>query len=535
MDIRKNRLNSRMWRNVRKNVWFLSTLIIAVIAITLGIFGYLQYPQYNQLESMYGAIRLFTINVEVPVEENLNLSLEFARWLTLVVLVSGALGTVWYFFKNELSLLLLPFNKNHYIIVGLTEGAYSLANEMRVNHDQVVIIEKNPKNPFIEELRKKGCIIILKDISDLHFTNHLALHNAAGLIIYSMNDNENVEILFKAIEEYEWKRNFEKKMESYIHLNEKYFVKLIDAKIANKNINVSIFNQYELGAKYLFDQKPIYTNLDIVNESAKQGHILILGFGLEGKHVAIEAIRRSHFPNLKKLKMTIIDEQAVQKGDEFLGEFPCIHQSVEIKFISSKPLSNEFRNRLKEFAPEVTYVVLAFENDELDYKISTLLIEEFDQLPVALRLKNSNHLLHTHNIDQHQFKETFHYTDSKDISNKKYIIQDEMSQVAKMIHDIYSTENKSTPLDLWKNLSRMKQDSNMAQADHIDTKLYALGVKRIRKENRNLPWLNLAFDGQEDTDNEARLQAFMYQVKQNFSVKSSEESEQTLKTIETKL
>jgi len=59
--------------------------------------------------------------------------------------------------------------------------------------------------------------------------------------------------------------------------------------------------------------------------------------------------------------------------------------------------------------------------------------------------------------------------------------------------------------------------------------------KRIRKENRNLPWLNLAFDGQEDTDNEARLQAFMYQVKQNFRAKSSKESEQTLKTSETKL
>ena len=40
--------------------------------------------------------------------------------------------------------------------------------------------------------------------------------------------------------------------------------------------------------------------------------------------------------------------------------------------------------------------------------------------------------------------------------------------------------------------------------------------KKIRKEHRNLPWLNLAFDGQEDTDNEARLQAFMYQVRESF-------------------
>ena len=59
--------------------------------------------------------------------------------------------------------------------------------------------------------------------------------------------------------------------------------------------------------------------------------------------------------------------------------------------------------------------------------------------------------------------------------------------------------------------------------------------KKIRKEHRNLPWLNLAFDGQEDTDNEARLQAFMYQVKQNFDARSSSISENTMEAIETKL
>jgi predicted CoA-substrate-specific enzyme activase len=36
--------------------------------------------------------------------------------------------------------------------------------------------------------------------------------------------------------------------------------------------------------------------------------------------------------------------------------------------------------------------------------------------------------------------------------------------------------------------------------------------KRLRSEHPDLPWLNLAFDGQEDTNNEARLEAFMYQV-----------------------
>jgi predicted CoA-substrate-specific enzyme activase len=38
--------------------------------------------------------------------------------------------------------------------------------------------------------------------------------------------------------------------------------------------------------------------------------------------------------------------------------------------------------------------------------------------------------------------------------------------------------------------------------------------KRIRRDLPDLPWLNLAFDGQEDTDNSSRLEAFMFQVLQ---------------------
>ena len=55
--------------------------------------------------------------------------------------------------------------------------------------------------------------------------------------------------------------------------------------------------------------------------------------------------------------------------------------------------------------------------------------------------------------------------------------------------------------------------------------------KRIRKEHRDLPWLNLAFDGQEDTDNEARLEAFMYQVTQTFMEKSGKKADLSLITM----
>ena len=45
--------------------------------------------------------------------------------------------------------------------------------------------------------------------------------------------------------------------------------------------------------------------------------------------------------------------------------------------------------------------------------------------------------------------------------------------------------------------------------------------KRIRRDCPELPWLNLAFDGQTDTDNDSRLEAFMFQVRQRLDTGSS--------------
>jgi predicted nucleotide-binding protein (sugar kinase/HSP70/actin superfamily) len=39
-------------------------------------------------------------------------------------------------------------------------------------------------------------------------------------------------------------------------------------------------------------------------------------------------------------------------------------------------------------------------------------------------------------------------------------------------------------------------------------------LKRFREDHRNIPFLNLSYDGQEQTNTRTRLEAFMYQVQQ---------------------
>jgi predicted nucleotide-binding protein (sugar kinase/HSP70/actin superfamily) len=39
-------------------------------------------------------------------------------------------------------------------------------------------------------------------------------------------------------------------------------------------------------------------------------------------------------------------------------------------------------------------------------------------------------------------------------------------------------------------------------------------LEKFRRENQNIPFLNLAYDGQEQTHTRTRLEAFMYQVRE---------------------
>jgi predicted nucleotide-binding protein (sugar kinase/HSP70/actin superfamily) len=39
-------------------------------------------------------------------------------------------------------------------------------------------------------------------------------------------------------------------------------------------------------------------------------------------------------------------------------------------------------------------------------------------------------------------------------------------------------------------------------------------LKRFREDHNNIPFLNLSYDGQEQTNTRTRLEAFMYQVQQ---------------------
>lgn len=490
-------VKKRMKDALTKKRWLVLTTILFAIALTLGTYSYYQYPGYQFSDSIYAAIRLFTLNVEIPVNLSYSWQLELARWIAAFVVVSNIAGTILLIFRQEIKLLFLPMSQDHYIIAGLSKGAYYLANDLRNSNEKVIIIEKNPANIYIDELRKKGCVIVIGDASNAELLNQVALSKAKGLVIYTSKDHENVDILLNLLEDGGKNTSDLNFLKVYVHLNSKKFNNIIEeANIIHGSesekdrfiMDISTFNIYELEARLLFNSHPLYGNLDIVSAGAKSGHLLILGFGLGGKFIALEAIKRAHFPNGKKLSITVVDRNADKLKSEFAADYPYVNKSCDIQFVQCDVNSSEFKTLVNLNCKSFTYAVACFDNDELDYTVSTILNDYLEDIPLAIRFSNSLNIANFLNDNQITFSNFINFGDLSEVSNQTYIIQEKLEMIAKKIHQVYINKELIPENQIkWNELHRHLKDSNLAQADHIDTKLYALGmIKRKQGDSANV-------------------------------------------------
>jgi hypothetical protein len=85
--------------------------------------------------------------------------------------------------------------------------------------------------------------------------------------------------------------------------------------------------------------------------------------------------------------------------------------------------------------------------------------------------------------NQKAFANFYSFGNIKTVSTKEILINEEFDKIAKLIHNDYKEEKDILTNILnreWLNTSQHKQDSNKTQAIHLDIKLLAFGLKRIK-------------------------------------------------------
>jgi hypothetical protein len=509
-DQEANRSN-RGWRRYFLPVLGVSALLLV---LSLGYIGFGQNEELSRTDRIYASLELFALHgadFPLPVTLKYNICLELARFFAPL---SEIIGFIWLYigysdtaaeFTDKIFFRLSP--GNHIVICGLGQKGFQLVKDLGKSN-RVVVIEKHPSNPNVEECRALGILVYIGDASTPEILKKARVQNAKRLIAISGNDGTNVDIAVQVGEflSTQGKRR-ENPLECHVHIVDLELRSLFrfhqTMPTTQKGVRVSMFNVFENGARMLFQNvfldygpRPIVDPNDV-----RQAHLIVLGFGHVGESVVLQAVKMTHFPNGKKVRLTIVDKDAARQYDRFrvrYGAFPehCAVDPPLDAFADESRVFEQIEGWCKDPNSIVT-VVVCFEDDARSLSVGLSLLAKLKGFPVLIlvRIESQAGLarLVARAADHPDFNNRMlAFGQIEEACSAEVVIQEKLDEFARAIHEAFRTKRKGDKrpaedfsMAEWSDLDPDLKESNRQQADHIRFKLRAMNW--VSQEDPRIP------------------------------------------------
>lgn len=459
--------------------WLILTIISSILGLIFGIIGFSQIPTISYLNSIYFTSRLFLLNFDIPIDSKYPLILEWGRWFAFFTFFSSIIQGGIKLFNNQIRNILLMFQKNHYIIVGINEYSISLTIDLLKQNKKVIIIDGESDERDLFKIVNLGGRVVIGDVSSERLLKKIKIHKASNVIIFSMNDTFNLNYCLN-VKAYFGKLDFEQTIKISIHLHEKEldsFMELFNEEMSDF-LELRIFNVFEIGAQLLLKQYPIHKENDYSNIK-----ILIIELNEMGQSILSQIGQISNFGIGKKVDVTIMSTDLDAQIASLLLRFPEIEKICKLKYFHINQNLPQLLEKVKKENFCFTDVYICYP-EEQKALITSQHIRTYFTPDTSFYIYNSSNLELTKWIDQKKgpLKNIYCFGDSSKIGSKEIIIEERLESLAKHIHNNYLLRSKKSTL--WTQLSVFEKLSNLSQANHIDIKLHMLGL--VSQENNGL-------------------------------------------------
>ncbi len=507
---------------LRKYNWLFPVLIL--FSLLLGMIGFYQYSimnniQPNVLESLYLSLQLFVLN-SGGVPDPLPVILEIARFLAPAVTASGIFLVIWEPFYQNYILFKVRFWKDHVVVCGLSAKAEMLIlNFLQTEKEKfkIILIEPNADHSSINQLKKKGVIVLQGKGTDEEMLLKANIISAKYLLALTNDEKTNILIAQKATDIYN--QNSEQALkfdilQAIIHIDDFYTMNIFKEfhektlpgdthqRKGGTKIDYHVFSIYQLAATFMVDNFSPDRFVSLVNDDDPPAHLLIFGDNLAAQYLILEVAQMYHFANLKKTRITVIadDTSMIEKKMDSL--YPFLPNVVDIRYILSDDF---FRNPCPIPCDEISLCLMAMDDDGKSVYASRRLRQHFfiqsintrnssiqsfkrhhdfthSSPPIKVLLPRNTGLVNIFDDVAHEMKSLNIELFNMDIEvcNKKTIVDDRREEdfIAKHIHyewAKYQAEKNKTPLgtmhEEWDKLKDSQKDSNRLPARHLRIKL----------------------------------------------------------------
>lgn len=391
--------------------------------------------------------------------------------------------------------------KKHVIVCGLgTNNRVYLDSELKDNYKDIIVIEQDKNNLYIEKYKQNGLGIEIGNANDYQLLKSLNIGQAEHILVSTGNDMTNLEITTQILQ-------IDKDVKIYLHVEDKSLRHFHKEQGILEGSSIKLYSYYEEASRELFERFDIDGQDNSIINTNQNFSIAVIGNTNLAYEVISQACIMGQLPNENLLTIYCIDKndkefkQNVELNYTQIGK---IH-TVNLQFVCLDVNSKDFyENEL--WNDNLTNIIICFENEQTNLDIASNLAEityineiadSTLKTNIIIAMFNDYNLGNKIKTNNTVFKNFNTFGNIKQINNKNIIINEERDTQAKCVDFIYNyiqpkivnyalyefiytdldTEKFNT-IDLdWKKLSYFKQESNRAVADHIKTKLKFIGLK----------------------------------------------------------
>ncbi|HEY42549.1 MAG TPA: hypothetical protein G4O11_01060 [Anaerolineae bacterium] len=481
---------SRSWKEYR---WvFIGSLWI--IALALGYLG-LEKSAISQgeaptpLDLIYMTLQLVTLE-SGSVDGPLPWELEIARFALPALAAYTALQALALLFREQTQLLRLWFMRDHIVICGLSRKGLLLARSLLECGENVVVIELDEGNDWIEQLQVRGAIVLIGDATDRAVLHRAATHRARYLLAVCDDDGTNAEI---AVQAQNLVKNLSRDpLSCIIHIVDPQLCDLLrENEIGGETftqLRLELFNVFERAAQLLLKE---FSPFDPKRgQSDPAPHILLIGMGRMGESVLTQAAYAWHTRNPgvnNPLRITMIDLKASEKWKSLEVRVPHLTDCCQVQTLSMDVRSPDFyeANFLADSQGRpIDIIYVCFDNDSLGLNIGLTLLRRTKEqdTPIIVRMMEEQglaSLLGQALEEQSAFRNLHAYGLLDKTCTPELLFGGIHEMFARAVHEDYVREQNllgltsedNPTLVPWDQLPEERKESNRRYADHMGVKL----------------------------------------------------------------
>jgi len=481
----------------------------AMLSFILSVVGSIQVyqGQFNSVLKevvviIYSVIKLFTFFPTESVLANSPLAYELATWMAPITTVLG-LFSIFTNLYNDSVMAFRHINKDRLIVLGSNKESLTFIKNTLVKYPKkrIVCIVS-----FDDEVDSEIYNLMHVKLIRMDYSNPMAEVNKLivkdekifkGKIIVSFEEEPksyyHVQVLSKLLEEYD-------DIEFYLRTETFRVKEIVEGSLDKiKNFNINYFNINDLMTnKFLQDFNVNTTNglkeswkdkhfetLEDISKQVSRSNILIIGYSDIVNHLMSSLSNLSVTNPLRNTKVTIIDQDAEDKFDEFMDYKTKLSSVLDYELIEMKNKSRKIEEIFLEKTKIEPFNAVFF-CDEDDY---TNLIN-MDRLEKHIR-NLSVAVYSAENSDIDTIYETMKgkiaslqiFGNVEAILDYDVIVNESLLSKAKDFNAYYNQvtsdmmgfeKDTKNVEDQWDSLSNIKKESSWNQALHQETKYQLL-------------------------------------------------------------